>query len=66
MPSARAPHPGTGWSIGLAAGPDGLEPFELPPVPVSLLYPAARVLSASLRAFVDWMKAPLRASTSVR
>ncbi|MCA9619365.1 MAG: LysR family transcriptional regulator [Myxococcales bacterium] len=43
-----------------------LEPFELPPVPVSLLYPAARVLSASLRAFVDWMKAPLRASTSVR
>ena len=37
-----------------------LRDFELPPLPVSLVYPEARLLSPRLRVFLDWMKAHLR------
>lgn len=33
-----------------------LQDFPLPPVPVSVIYPHARLLPARTRAFVDWMK----------
>jgi DNA-binding transcriptional LysR family regulator len=33
-----------------------LEPYELPPLPVSVIYPHARLLPARTRAFIDWMK----------
>lgn len=33
-----------------------LEPFELPPVPVCLVYPGARLASPRLRALVAWLK----------
>ena len=33
-----------------------LQDFALPPVPVHLIYPHARLLPARTRAFVDWMK----------
>ncbi|MGY8526615.1 LysR family transcriptional regulator [Paracidovorax citrulli] len=33
-----------------------LQEFELPPWPVSLIYPHARLLPARTRAFIDWMK----------
>jgi len=33
-----------------------LEEFELPPRPVSVIYPHARLLPARTRAFIDWMK----------
>jgi DNA-binding transcriptional LysR family regulator len=33
-----------------------LEDFELPPRPVSVIYPHARLLPARTRAFIDWMK----------
>jgi DNA-binding transcriptional LysR family regulator len=38
-----------------------LRDFERPPVPVSLAYPGARVVTSRLRAFLDWMKPRLRA-----
>ncbi len=38
-----------------------LRDFEPPPVPVSLLYPEARLMSTRLRAFLDWMRDRLRA-----
>jgi DNA-binding transcriptional LysR family regulator len=34
-----------------------LEEFELPPRPVSVIYPHARLQPARTRAFIDWMKA---------
>lgn len=37
-----------------------LTAFECPAVPVSLLYPSARLLSPRVRSFVDWAAAPLR------
>ena len=37
-----------------------LEAFEPPPTPVSIVYPQARLLSARVRAFVDWTAAGLR------
>jgi DNA-binding transcriptional LysR family regulator len=33
-----------------------LEAFEMPPRPVSVIYPHARLLPARTRAFIDWMK----------
>jgi DNA-binding transcriptional LysR family regulator len=33
-----------------------LEDFEPPPLPVSVIYPNARLLPARTRAFIDWMK----------
>lgn len=38
-----------------------LEAFEQPPLPVQLVYPSARLVSARLRAFVGFMKEHLRA-----
>lgn len=38
-----------------------LRNFEPPPVPVSLLYPEARLVSTRLRVFLDWMREHLRA-----
>lgn len=38
-----------------------LRDFEPEPMPVSLVYPGARLMSARLRAFLDWMKPRLRA-----
>jgi DNA-binding transcriptional LysR family regulator len=46
-----------------------LEKFEPEPLPVSLVYPHARLLSARVRAFVDWTSAqlpPALASKSMR
>ena len=37
-----------------------LEDHELPPVPVSLVYPQARLVSARLRAFIDWLVPKMR------
>ncbi len=37
-----------------------LRGFEPPPLPVSLVYPSVRLVSARLRAFLDWMKPRLR------
>lgn len=37
-----------------------LEGFEPAPVPVSLVYPEARLVTSRLRAFLDWMKPRLR------
>lgn len=36
-----------------------LEDYELPPWPLSILYPHARLLPARTRVFVEWMKADL-------
>lgn len=38
-----------------------LRDFETAPVPVSLLYPEARLVSTRLRALLDWMRERLRA-----
>ena len=37
-----------------------LPDFEIPPLPVSLVYGEARLLSSRVRAFLDWMKPRLR------
>jgi DNA-binding transcriptional LysR family regulator len=37
-----------------------LEAHEPEPVPVSLVYPQARLVSARLRAFIDWIVPRLR------
>jgi DNA-binding transcriptional LysR family regulator len=37
-----------------------LRAFEPPPIPVSLVYSEARLLSPRLRAFLDWMKVRLQ------
>jgi DNA-binding transcriptional LysR family regulator len=37
-----------------------LEDHELPAVPVSLVYPQARLVSARLRAFIDWLVPRMR------
>ena len=39
-----------------------LQSFEPEPVPIQLVYPQARLLSANVRAFVDWAVPRLRAS----
>ena len=36
-----------------------LEEFEPPPLPVNLVYPAARLVSARLRSLLDWLKTEL-------
>ncbi len=36
-----------------------LEEFEPPPIPVSLVYPEARLISTRLRALIDWLKKAL-------
>lgn len=38
-----------------------LEEFAVEPVPVNLVYPGTRLVSARLRAFLDWMRPALRA-----
>jgi DNA-binding transcriptional LysR family regulator len=37
-----------------------LSDFESPALPVSVVYPHARLMSPRIRAFVDWMKDHLR------
>ena len=37
-----------------------LESYEPEPVPVSLVYPQARLVSARLRAFIDWVVPRMR------
>ena len=39
-----------------------LAEFEPPPLPVSLVYPGARLLATRTRAFIDWMAPGLRAA----
>jgi len=36
-----------------------LERFELPPRPISIVYPHARLLPARTRAFIDWVRADI-------
>lgn len=43
-----------------------LRDFEPPPLPVSLVYAEARLLSPRLRAFLDWMKDRLRRRREIR
>ncbi len=43
-----------------------LRDFEPPPLPVSLVYADARVLSPRLRAFLDWLKPQLRERAALR
>lgn len=33
-----------------------LERFELPPRPISIVYPHARLIPARTRAFIDWVR----------
>lgn len=40
-----------------------LEEFEAPPLPLSVVYPHARLLPARTRVFVDWIRRELAAST---
>lgn len=40
--------------------------FEVPPVPVSLVYPEARLVSTRLRTFLDWMRDRLRERPAIR
>jgi DNA-binding transcriptional LysR family regulator len=40
--------------------------FEPPPIPVSLVYPEARLISTRLRALLDWMKEALGEREEVR
>ena len=42
-----------------------LRDFEPPPLPVSVVYPDARLMSTRLRAFVDWMVEALRARREI-
>ncbi len=37
-----------------------LDAFEPPKLPVSVVYPDARLMSTRLRAFVDWLKERLK------
>jgi len=37
-----------------------LEDFEPEPAPVSLVYPGSRLVSARLRALLDWLKQDIR------
>ena len=41
-----------------------LDAFAIEPVPISLVYPGSRFVSARLRAFLDWMRDALRGSVS--
>jgi DNA-binding transcriptional LysR family regulator len=41
-----------------------LNEFELPPLPVSMVYPHTRLMSARVRTFVDWIARDLRQSLS--
>jgi DNA-binding transcriptional LysR family regulator len=40
--------------------------FELPSLPVSLVYPEARLVSTRLRALVDWLKQTLGARPEIQ
>jgi len=42
-----------------------LETFELPPRPISIVYPHARLLPARTRVFIDWMKQELQSGLDV-
>ena len=42
-----------------------LNPYEVPPIPVSIVYPHAR-LAPRVRTFVDWLRDALRAESSLR
>jgi DNA-binding transcriptional LysR family regulator len=42
-----------------------LEKFELPPRPINVVYPHARLLPARTALFIDWMKSALRQTHSV-
>lgn len=42
-----------------------LEDFEPPPIPVSLVYPEARLISTRLRALLDWLKDALEARPEI-
>lgn len=42
-----------------------LEEFELPPRPIHVLYPHARLLPARTRAFVEWLRADIRLPATV-
>lgn len=41
-----------------------LDAFELPPRPISVVYPHARLLPTRTRLFIEWMKAELKAGRS--
>ncbi len=41
-----------------------LADFELPPKPITIVYPSARLLPPRTRAFVDWIKDGLRANAA--
>jgi DNA-binding transcriptional LysR family regulator len=41
-----------------------LAEFEPPPLPIHVIYPHSRLLSANLRAFVDWVVPRLRKRTA--
>lgn len=43
-----------------------LADFEPPPIPVSLVYPEARLVSTRLRALLDWLKEALGARPEIR
>ncbi len=43
-----------------------LRDFELPPIPVQVVFPHARLMSPRIRAFVDWMKDALPRSRARR
>jgi DNA-binding transcriptional LysR family regulator len=43
-----------------------LQPFEVPPIPVQLIYPEGRRAAAKVRAFVDFATARLRAEPALR
>ena len=38
------------------------EDFETDPLPVSLVYPGGRMVSARLRALINWLKETLRSN----
>lgn len=42
-----------------------LEDFEPPPIPVSLVYPEARLISTRLRALLDWLREALGARAQI-
>lgn len=42
-----------------------LQDFELPPRPISIVYPHARLLPARTRVFIDWMKQELKSGLDI-
>jgi DNA-binding transcriptional LysR family regulator len=43
-----------------------LADFELPSLPVSLVYPQARLVSTRLRVLLEWLKQALRARPEIQ